>query len=166
VKKIVAPQHPELAIGAVAAGGITVLDGATIAQLGVSRRYLAAALQEARAELARSAGRFGVIDEIMPLGGKTAVIVDDGIATGATAEAAINAAREQGAERVIVASPVAAPEAVERLSSKADAVICLETPADFGAVGYWYRDFAQTSDAEVRALLRRARLEHAPGGAR
>lgn len=166
VRKLGAPGHPEFAIGAVAPGGITVVDHATIEQLGVSRSYLAAVIERERAEVARRAEQFGAGESQASIAGKTVLIVDDGLATGATAEAAVDAARQQGAARVVVAAPVGAPEAVARVAAKADAVICLETPADFGAVGYWYRDFRQTTDAEVRELLRRARLEHTTGGVR
>jgi len=166
VKKIGAPGHPELAIGAVAAGGITVLDWAAIDELGVSREYLAAAIEQGRSEVAHDAARLEATGPRARLEGRTVVIVDDGIATGATAEAAVEAVRQQGAAGVIVAAPVASPEAVRRLSRVADAVVCVQAPSEFGAVGYWYQDFRQTSDAEVRALLRRARLEHSPGGVR
>lgn len=159
VRKLGAPGHPELAIGAVAPGGITVLDEATIRLLGVPESYLAAVIERERIEVAQRVQQLAGSGPQVPIDGKTVILVDDGIATGATAEAAVGAARQRGVVRVVVAAPVAAPEAVERLEAKADAVVCLQQPREFGAVGFWYEDFTQTTNDEVRLLLKRARRE-------
>lgn len=154
VRKVGAPYQPELAIGAVGHGA-TVLDQETIALLGVPEEYLQAALQREREDVERRTTLFRAGRPPLDLNGKTAVLVDDGLATGATAEAAVDVARHLGAESVVVAVPVASAEAVSRLSAKADKVICLATPAFFRAVGYWYEDFTPTEDAEVLQLLKR-----------
>jgi len=162
VRKVGAPQQPELAIGAVGHGA-TVLDEETIAMLGVPQEYIQAAVGRERLDVERRTALFRAGLPPLELKGKTAVLVDDGLATGATAEAAVDVARHLGAEQVVVAVPVASVEAVKRLSAKADAVISLATPPFFRAVGYWYEDFAATEDEEVQRLLKVARLEREAG---
>jgi predicted phosphoribosyltransferase len=159
VRKLGAPGHAELAIGAVGPGGVTVLDESTIRLLGVPDSYLAAVIERERKEVARRVEEFAGAGPAVSVEGRTVILVDDGIATGATAEAAIGTLRQQRSARIVVAAPVAAPEAVERLRAIADVVNCVAVPRDFGAVGFWYRDFTQTTDDEVRQLLQRARLE-------
>jgi len=158
VRKVGAPYQPELAIGAVGQGA-TVLDAETIALIGVTDEYLKTAVDRERKDVERRTALFRSGQPPLELKGKTAVLVDDGLATGATAEAAVDVARHLGAERVIVAVPVASVEAVKRLRAKADLVISLETPPYFHAVGYWYEDFTATEDEEVQRLLKLSRLE-------
>ena len=156
VRKLGAPGQPELAIGAIASGGVRVLNAAVLRRLAVPdeelERVAAAELEELeRRERTYRAGRPPVA-----LAGRHAVVVDDGLATGATARAALEAVRAAGALRVTVAAPVGAPGAVAALSSAADDVVCVSCPDGFRAVGTYYRDFEQTSDDEVRALLQGA----------
>jgi putative phosphoribosyl transferase len=162
VRKVGAPHQPELAIGAVGHGA-TVLDEETIALIGVPDDFIQAAIDRERQDVERRTALFRTGLPPLDLKGKTAVLVDDGLATGATAEAAVDVARHLGAERVIVAVPVASHEAVKRLRAKADLVISLTTPPFFRAVGYWYEDFSATEDAEVQRLLELARLEREAG---
>ena len=154
-RKIGAPGNPELGIGAVAPG-VRVLDPAALALLGVSEGYLEReiAIQEAEIERRQHAYRDGRAAQ--PVHGKVAIVVDDGVATGSTAVAALRWARAQGASHVVFAVPVAPPQSLPRLQAEADEVIALETPEPFFAVGEWYRDFAQTTDDEVVAALARS----------
>lgn len=152
VRKVGAPGQPELAIGAVAPG-VTVSDDATLAMLGVTPEYFEMAARHERLEVERRVRMFRGSRLPLDLHGRAAILVDDGLATGSTMLAAVGVARQLGAARVIVAVPVGAREAIERLKSKADQVISLLTPDPFAAVGYWYGDFTQTEDAEVRRLL-------------
>lgn len=157
VRKVGAPDNPELAVGAVAPG-VTLIDHETVRLLGVSEAYLERAVARARREVQQGLERFRGPEPWPDLRGRTVIVVDDGIATGATAGAAVQAVRKLGAQRVIVAAPVCSEDA-ERLRDVADDVVCLYRPKQFGAVGYWYLDFTQVPDEEVRALLKRARLE-------
>jgi putative phosphoribosyl transferase len=155
-RKIGAPGNPELGLGAIAPG-IRVLDERMLRTLGVSRDYLDREIAEQEEEIRRRAeayrgGRPGV-----EVSGRVAVVVDDGVATGGTAAAALRWARAQDAARVVLAIPVAPAEAVKRLSKDADEVVCLDTPEPFMAVGQWYASFPQTTDQEVVSLLDRAR---------
>jgi putative phosphoribosyl transferase len=154
-RKIGAPGNPELAIGAVAPG-IRVLDRRMVGGLGVSDEYLdrEIAAQEAEIERRQHAYRQGRPPQ--PVEGRVAIVVDDGVATGSTAVAALRWAREQGAARVVLAVPVAPPQSLERLGAEADDVVVLETPSPFFAVGEWYRDFDQTSDRQVVEALARS----------
>ncbi|MGI9116222.1 MAG: phosphoribosyltransferase family protein [Gaiellales bacterium] len=157
VRKIGMPGNPELGIGAVAEGGAVHRDHALIAELGLTPGAVAVAERQAHAELAAAVGRYYPGARPRSLTGRTAVIVDDGIATGGTMHAAVRAAREAGAARVVVAAPVGAPEAVERLRAVADAVVCPRQPGDLRAIGWWYDDFPQVPDARVLALLAASR---------
>ncbi len=159
-RKIGAPGNPELAIGAIAPG-IRVLDRRMVVGLGVSDAYLdrEIAAQEAEIERRQHAYRQGRPPQ--PVEGRVAIVVDDGVATGSTAVAALRWAREQGAERVMLAVPVAPPQSLERLRAEADDVVVLETPSPFFAVGEWYRDFDQTSDRQVVDALARSAGTHA-----
>jgi putative phosphoribosyl transferase len=154
-RKIGAPGNPELAIGAVAPG-IRVLDRRMVGGLGVSDAYLdrEIAAQEAEIERRQRAYRQGRPPQ--PVEGRVAIVVDDGVATGSTAIAALRWARDQGAERVVLAVPVAPPQSLERLRAEADDVVVLETPSPFFAVGEWYRDFDQTTDGQVVEALARS----------
>jgi predicted phosphoribosyltransferase len=158
VKKIGAPGNPELAIGAVAPDA-TIVDEEAVQMLGVSERYLRDALERSRAELLSQMQRLRDDEPWPDVRGRTVIVVDDGIATGATAKAAVQAVRKLGATKVVIAAPVCSRQAARELASLADEVVSLYYPAAFGAVGLWYVDFTQTSDQEVRDLLNRARAE-------
>jgi len=153
VRKVGAPGQPELAIGAVGRG-VTVSDDDTLSLLGVTRAYFEAAAGQERLEVERREQMFREGRHPLDLHGRTAILVDDGLATGSTMLAAVGVARQLGAAQVVVAVPVAAREAIARLAARADRVVSLLTPEPFAAVGYWYEDFTQTGDAEVRGLLR------------
>lgn len=154
-RKVGAPGNPELAIGAVAPG-IRVLDPRVMGALGVSERYLEREIAAQEAEIERRQRAYRGGRDPVSVAGRVAVVVDDGVATGSTAVAALRWARAQGAERVVLAVPVAPPQTLERLGSEADEVVVLETPTPFLAVGEWYRDFAQTTDAQVVSALARS----------
>jgi putative phosphoribosyl transferase len=164
VRKIGAPIQPELAIGAVVDGDApdTVRNEELIRELGLSEEEFQMEAQrqlkiiEARRKLWVS-GRPRI-----SVKGKTAIIIDDGIATGATVRASVHAVKKQGPKQTIVATPVAPLETVEALRQEADDVICLETPEYFGAIGFFYIDFSQVSDAEVSKILESQSAEGAP----
>jgi putative phosphoribosyl transferase len=156
VRKVGVPWQPELAMGAVGEDGVTIANDEVVRMAAVTPEELAAAAATARAELDRRVallrgGRPGV-----ELTGKTAIIVDDGIATGATAHAACQVARAHGAARVVLAVPVASPRAVKAMSAVADEVVCVQQPGGFFAVGQFYDDFTPTTDRETMDLLNRA----------
>lgn len=157
VRKIGAPLQPELAVGAIVDGGSPeiVTNDAIIQETGTSEAYLQ---EEARRQLAiietrRKLWIAGA--RRVRIKNMTAIVVDDGIATGATVRAALHALKRQDPSRLVVATPVAAPDTVAALETEADEVICLETPRLFGAIGYFYRDFSQVSDNEVAEILQR-----------
>lgn len=154
-RKIGAPGNPELAIGAVAPG-IRVLDPRMVGGLGVSDAYLDREIASQEAEIERRQHAYRQGRPPQPVEGRVAIVVDDGVATGSTAVAALRWARGQGAERVVLAVPVAPPQSLERLRAEADDVVVLETPSPFFAVGEWYRDFDQTSDRQVVDALARS----------
>ena len=162
VRKLGVPVQPELGMGAIGEGGIRIINSEVVAIAHVTDGEIAAVEKRERAELDRRARRFRGDRRRTPLAGRTAIIIDDGIATGSTARAACQVARAQGAVRVVLAVPVAPPSARSALAADADEVICVETPVHFLAIGEWYRDFSQTSDHEVVSLLRRAAGEGAP----
>jgi putative phosphoribosyl transferase len=151
-RKIGAPGNPELGIGAVAPG-VRVLDQRMLRTLGVTEGYLEREVAAQEEEIRRRAEAYRRGREQADLRGKVAVVVDDGVATGGTAAAALRWARAQGAQRVILAIPVAPGESVDRLGREADEVVCLLAPERFYAVGQWYLDFRQTSDDRVIELL-------------
>lgn len=153
VRKLGVPFQPELAFGAIGEGGVRVINDAVVQQGHLSPDDMAAVEREQTAELARRAERYRHGRDPVPLAGRTALIVDDGLATGATARAACEVARAQGAQRVVLAVPIGARDTVAGLSDVADAVVCLYSPDVYYAVGQGYRDFTQTSDEEVVRLL-------------
>lgn len=162
VRKLGAPGQPELAIGALAPDGVRVLNTDLVRLLGVSAAELDAITAREADELARREREYRLGRPAPDLLDKAAVLVDDGLATGASMEAAVAWARHRQAARVIVAVPVASDSAVERLAREADEVIAVDVPPRFNAVGAWYQDFSQTSDAEVLDLVSAARRhEHA-----
>ncbi|MEU1365314.1 phosphoribosyltransferase [Streptomyces sp. NPDC005803] len=156
VRKLGVPYHPELGFGAIGEGGVRVISEDIVRRGRVSQEDAAEVERAEEAELLRRARAFRGDRPRIPLGGRTVIVVDDGIATGATALAACEVARAQGAARVVLAVPVAPPDAAERLGGQVDELVCLSTPYGFSAVGEWYRDFGQTPDEEVVSLLARA----------
>jgi predicted phosphoribosyltransferase len=149
VRKLGAPGNPELGIGAVAEGGVTVLNDGLIRRLGVTAAELDEVAAREHAELGRRRVAYRGVGEPESLDGRDAVVVDDGLATGYTARAAIEAARRRGAARVILAVPVASNDTAREISSMVDELVCIESPRMMLGVGGSYRDFRQTSDAEV-----------------
>jgi len=148
------PGHEELAMGAIASGGVRVLNDEVITAYAISQHAIDQVAEREGVELLRRERLYRQGRPPIDLQGATAIIIDDGLATGSTMKAAVRAARAQGAARVVVAVPVGAIETCRELSGIGDAaVICVHTPEHFRAVGQWYRDFSQTSDDEVRALL-------------
>jgi putative phosphoribosyl transferase len=162
-RKIGTPGLPELALGAIAAGGRPVWNADVVARFGLAPAQLAGPLTLARDELARRAARYGRGVPPVPVAGRTAIVVDDGLATGATARAALLAVRARGPGRLVLAVPVAAPETVAEIRAEgvADAVVVLATPPDFRAVGTWYEDFTQVDDETVLELLAAGRRQPA-----
>ena len=157
VRKLGVPFHPELAFGAIGEGGVRVLNRSVMSDARLSGRQMAAVEDKERAELQRRCERFRGDHPPISLKGRVAVIIDDGIATGSTARAACQVARAKGASRVVLGVPVGANDIANEFAEYADEVVCLETPVPYFAVGQGYRNFAQTSDDEVAALLNRAR---------
>ena len=157
VRKLGVPFHPELAFGAIGEGGVRVLNRSVMCDARLSGRQMAAVEDKERAELQRRSERFRGDHPPISLKGRVAVIIDDGIATGSTARAACQVARAKGASRVVLGVPVGANDITNEFVEYADEVVCLETPVPYFAVGQGYRNFAQTSDDEVAALLNRAR---------
>ena len=157
VRKLGAPGNAEYAIGAIASGGIGIIDAATVAMLGVSRGDIDRIVEVERQELDRRERLYRRDRPFPDLAGKTVVLVDDGLATGATMRAAIEALRSRGPAAVIAAVPVASREACTMVAAVADECVCAFTPAPFLGVGKWYADFSQTTDDEVLDLLALAR---------
>ena len=153
VRKIGTPGHEELAMGAVAEGGVTVIDDRIVTELGITPSQLAAATAKAERELTERARLLRGVRPMLDLAGATVVLVDDGLATGSTARAALRAVAARGAGRRVMAVPVGAPAAVRMLASEADEVVCLAAPAGFRAVGAFYVDFRPITDTEVQRLL-------------
>jgi putative phosphoribosyl transferase len=155
-RKVRAPGNQELGLGAVAPG-VRVLDERMVRSLRVPPEYLEREIAIEEEEILRRSEAYRAGQPPVDLRGKVAVIVDDGVATGGTATAAVRWARAQGASRVVLAIPVAPAEAVASLAKEADEVVCLATPEPFYAVGQWYAQFPQTSDEEVVRLLEEVR---------
>jgi erythromycin esterase-like protein/predicted phosphoribosyltransferase len=159
VRKLGVPGHPELAMGAIASGGVRVLSEDLIDELGIPRTAVEQVAVRERLELERRDRLYRGERPLPVLRDRTVILVDDGFATGSTMEAAIGAVRLHNPARVVVAAPVGAPETCARLQRVADDVVCAQTPAPFQAVGLWYERFDQTTDEEVIDLLRRANEE-------
>lgn len=170
VRKLGVPSQPELAVGAVGEDGVLVVNERVARRVHLSEAEFAEMERRGREEVQRRAWWFRADRPRQPLTGRIAVVVDDGIATGSTARAACRVVRAQGAARVVLATPVCAPQTARTLRGEIDEVVCLETPAWFGAVGQFYVDFRQTSDDEVVELLRRGAravpvpADDSPGG--
>jgi len=157
VAKLGLPTQPEFALGAIGEDGVRVIDTSTCEAYGISNAELVRVDAEKRLELNRKARLYRRGSPAIPLQGHTAILVDDGVATGSTAAAASLVARKLGARQVVLAVPVGSPHAIQELRSQLDEVICLRTPEQFRAVGQWYVDFAATPDEQVVDLLQRQR---------
>jgi predicted phosphoribosyltransferase len=153
VRKLGVPGHEELAMGAVASGGTSVLNDQVVRALDIPDRLIDAIVAKEQQELARRERLYRGDRPPPDVRGRTVILVDDGLATGATMYAAIKALRQQGPSRIVVAVPTASLETCEALKEEVDDVICAVTPEPFYAVGLWYEDFSQTTDEEVRNLL-------------
>jgi putative phosphoribosyl transferase len=158
VRKIGAPFQPELAVGAVIDGGRaeTVINEDIVREFQIPQSYIAEESARQLEEIERRRRLYLADRARVPLAGCTAIVIDDGIATGATMEAALHAARRANPKHLVLATPVAPPDTLERLRPQVDEVVCLARPRLFGAIGAFYQDFRQLSDDEVVDLLRRA----------
>jgi putative phosphoribosyl transferase len=162
VRKLGVPGHEELALGAIATGGIRVLNMQLIGSLNIPLEWIETIDARERRELERRERAYREGRPPPALAGHTVILVDDGLATGSTMRAAVHAVREQEPTRVVVAVPVADPDVCKALRGVADDVVCLITPEPLRAIGVWYKDFSQTTDGEVRAQLTRARARLEP----
>lgn len=156
-RKIGAPRQPELGVGAVAEGDVTVFDDATLHALRLTTADLDATVARERAELLRRVERYRGARPAHPVEGAAVIVVDDGLATGGTARAALRSVRSRSPGAVVLAVPVGPPAAAEFMLPDADEVVLLEAPQRLASVGQWYTDFTQTSDDEVTRLLAAAR---------
>jgi putative phosphoribosyl transferase len=163
VRKLGVPGQEELAMGAIATGGVRVLNEEVIDLLGITEDTVAATAVQEQEELTRREREYRGGRKSLDLEGRTVILVDDGLATGSTMRAAVMAVREQGAGQVVVAVPVAAPQVSELFQTEADEVVCAATPELFMAVGTWYEDFPQITDEEVRDQLEHAATERGSG---
>ena len=154
VRKLGVPGHEELAMGAVATGGVLVLNHEVVRRLRIPESVIGTAAERESEELGRREWSYRGARPPPDVTGRIAILVDDGLATGSTMLAAVRALRPQGPGRIVVGAPVAAPDTCELLRADADEVVCLVTPDPVPAVGLWYEDFTQTTDEEVRELLR------------
>jgi putative phosphoribosyl transferase len=153
VRKLGTPGHPELAMGAIASGGIRVLNEDVIRWHGITSAAIDAVAREEQQELERREAAYRGGRPPVAIEGRVIILIDDGVATGSTMRAAVQAVRQRKPASVVVAVPVGARETCEELSAIADEVVCARTPAPFAAVGQWYLNFEQTSDEQVRQLL-------------
>jgi putative phosphoribosyl transferase len=153
VRKLGVPGHEEFAMGAIASGGVRIISDDIVAALGVSEREMALVAAAGEEELARQERLFRGSRDFPDVRGRTIILVDDGLATGATMRAAASALRSQAPAWLVVAVPVAPKETCAALRAEVDQVICLATPEPFHSVGTWYKDFHQATDEEVRLML-------------
>lgn len=161
VRKVGVPGQEELAMGAIASGGVLVRNDSVIAALGIAESTIAAAAQAEGEELRRREQIYRAGRPALDVANRTVLLVDDGLATGASMRAAIAALRHLQPAHLVAAVPVGAPETCEALRTLVDEMICAVTPHQLGAIGYWYEDFSQLTDEEVCALLARAAQEYA-----
>lgn len=157
VRKLGVPTHEELAMGAIASGGAVVLNRDVIRELGLEPELIARVAEDEALEIARREHEYREDRPMLDVSGRTVILVDDGLATGATMHAAVVAMEQLDPARVVVAVPVGSADTCEQMRHLADEVVCVRTPEPFRAVGLWYEEFPQVSDAEVRRLLRDAR---------
>jgi len=158
VRKLGTPGHRELAMGAIASGGVRVLNDDVVRWYGITPAQIEAVAADEQRELERREIVYREGRSALPIEGRIVILIDDGLATGSTMRAAVEAVRQRAPSRVVVAVPVGARQTCDELSDAADEVVCERTPEPFAAVGQWYLDFTQTTDEEVRQLLREARL--------
>jgi putative phosphoribosyl transferase len=156
VRKLGVPGHEELAMGAIASGGIRALNSSVIQQLKIPQSAIDAVAAREYKELQRREHLYRGDKPSLNVSGQTVILVDDGLATGSTMKAAVVSLRQQNPARIVVAVPTAPAETCDELQREADEVICAVTPEPFYAVGQWYEEFEQTTDAEVTELIRRA----------
>jgi len=154
VRKLGVPGHEELAMGAIASGGVRIVSPDVVSAFGIPDRVLATVAAAEEQELQRRERLYREARPLPDVSGKTVILVDDGLATGSTMRAAVATLRAMAAGRVVAAVPVAPPETCDALREVVDEMVCLLTPDPFLAVGAWYEDFSETSDETVRALLR------------
>lgn len=164
VRKLGVPGHPELAMGAIGPGGVRVLNATVVRSLGITDAALDEVAARETQELDRRQRLYRGELPPLALGGRVVIAVDDGLATGATMRAAVSALRVAGPARVVVAVPVGPGPTCRELAAEADEVVCVRTPVTFQAVGQWYDDFAQTTDAEIRRLLSTPATPSGPPG--
>lgn len=157
VRKLGVPGQSELAMGAIASGGVRVINQDIVRSLSLSDAVIDKVAVNEQQELKRREGLYRDDRPVPVLRGRTVIIVDDGLATGATMRAAKEAIGQQQPARIVVAVPISSPETCKDLSAEVDEIICVKTPQPFNSVGLWYEDFPQTTDAEVRDLLKQAR---------
>jgi predicted phosphoribosyltransferase len=161
VRKLGVPSHEELAMGAVASGGLRMLNRDIVALARVDDATIDQIVRAELQEIARREARYRRGAPAPPLRGRTVILVDDGLATGSTMMVAVQAVRREHPERIVIAVPVAASDSCDQLAGFVDEMICLYTPEPFRAVSVWYQQFDQTTDDEVIDLLTRAPLHHA-----
>lgn len=166
VRKLGVPGHEELAMGAIASGGVCVLNDDVVSTLRIQSRVIDAVAAEERMELERREEQYRGDRPAPEVQGRTVILVDDGLATGSTMRAAVAALRRRNPARIVVAVPVGAPETCAEFQDEADEAICALTPEPFYSVGLWYKDFSQTTDEEVRDLLELAQARRTPVGNR
>jgi putative phosphoribosyl transferase len=163
-RKLGAPGQPEFGIGAVAVGGVRILNQDVVRRLGIPDDYIEQITAQEIAEVGRRLRYFRGERPEPEVGGRTAILVDDGLATGVTARAAVQALRMRKPRSLVLAAPVCAAQTAALFKTVVDELVCLESPSDLGAIGFWYRNFEQTSDEEVVELLERARSERGTTG--
>jgi putative phosphoribosyl transferase len=156
VRKLGVPGHEELAMGAIASGGVQVVNQEVVRHLGLSQAVLESVAATEYQELTRRERAYRGSHGAAIVEGRTVILVDDGLATGSTMRAAVAALRRRGPTRIVIAVPTAAPETCEELKTEVDEIVCATTPTPFYGVGQWYDDFSQTTDEEVRDLLEQA----------
>ncbi|MFP4026720.1 MAG: phosphoribosyltransferase [Candidatus Brocadiia bacterium] len=155
-RKLGAPSNPEYGFGAIGPGGVRVLDDRAVQMLGLDEDQIDRIADREQGEMERRLQRYRGDRPMPELEKRTVIVVDDGVATGGTARAAIRALHELGAGTLVLAVPVAPPDTADELEEMVDDFVCLQTPTAFMAVGQWYRDFSQTTDGEVEKLLEKA----------
>ena len=161
VRKLGVPGHEELAMGAIASGGVRVLNEDVVNYLSIPDRVIEKVAADELRELERRERAYRGDRRAPDVKDKTVILIDDGLATGSTMRAAAAALREQKPERIVVAVPVAAPQTCDEFKTEVDEIVCAVTPEPFHAVGLWYEDFSQTTDEEVRELLAQSRHDQA-----
>jgi putative phosphoribosyl transferase len=164
VRKLGLPGHRELAMGAIASGGVRVLNHYVVKALSIPPHVIDDVASEEQIELERRERTYRDGRPLLDLHDRIVLLIDDGLATGSTMKAAVEAVRSLGPARVVVAVPVGAPDTCREFADVADETVCARTPERFSAVGQWYRDFSETSDEEVRQLLQSSRASPAASG--